>query len=1086
MDLAPENLLDDRLRIKKRLGEGGFGTVYEALDEHLNRTVAVKVLKESLMNDASIRKRFLREGKILAAVHSEFLVRLFSVNISAEGFLYMVMELVTGKSLRQELNDKTRLHDDDTLRVANGVAMALKALDSNGVVHRDLKPDNIMLVPESDSFAVKVLDFGLSALVDKVSVKDSYVTDSGTMLGSVHYIAPELCIGERASFQSDCYALGCLLYECAVGEPPFSSGEPAAIVFRQVSEQPADPELLVPSLGKGLRQLIIQLLQKDPATRYQSADELLAAIDTCIAGNTPESKSGTVYSAAPSPKNRNRSSLLPLAVIAILLVAALGTYVYSRKSKSSIASDIPVIETGGSHILSLAEKVHAEEPSEALTYFECMRLLETDSLPAATRTTMQAKLAECDGRINKYTRDLVTVLTQKRDGLSKAQFAAIAMAAGRLGRIRHEGQSQAILAAGLQCICEGLRSAPDKTAGFDQLAEMLVMYDYSGPVDRVVLDRIASVICLLPVSTQARNKDVALEMELLHGYSSHHLRTDKTLRKRLLLSLNSAPIELIRKHRGTIREMMTEAAKEKDAEVARHLAYLAFRGDKEASRGAELAQLCYLAGNTLQGVDDNAAFDFWSKAIRLYKESPRKNEHYVAALSNAATYCIHNNQLPQAREFLWRAYNNLAADFPVSDSLKLNWLHVAVELPTPVDQMRICQIATDVANQDHDSKIVFSDINERTDAAYIALSSYRTLCRFTEADTLGRKWLQAAQREHANPEAIFRLQSEYQRILVCKKDPKSVAYQEQLIANVPKTLKSRQLLATMYQALAHYQKLFRSAPQVEKKDPSMQPYFATEQRGLELRGFSPSFARRYCKMDALFLTTNHTECAHAVDSILNDTESCKLSPGEVGALLGAKVERLRLSGELQTALAAADEALHRTNTSATLCAAAATTFLAAGRFERARDTFETYLNLKRVDSTWSRKYADTQEYLYRSQPAKSEARFRELVDSASRNLTPIDLVQFNNCYALTLASTGKTEEARCMLTKLQPTTPMDDWSYKRHLSLLFELSGQQEKALELTKRLIAAPEFFARDPIERDNIRADLTRLEKHRASRPS
>lgn len=805
MDLEPEHLLDERLRIKKRLGEGGFGTVYEAIDEHLNRTVAVKVLKESLMGDSSLRKRFVREGKILAAVRSDYLVRLFSLNITSDGLLYMVMELVGGKSLRQELNDKTQLNEADILQIAHGVAMALKTLDSHGVVHRDLKPDNIMLVPMEDGFEVKVLDFGLSALVNKVSVKDSYATDSGTMIGSVHYIAPELCIGERPSFQSDCYALGCLLYECVVGEPPFTSADPAAIVFRQVSEQPADPQLRVPSLGKGLRQLIIQLLQKDLSSRYQNANELLTAIDACIAGNIPEPVSGTVYS-VPAHRTGKYPTAFSTSVI-VLVLAALGILAFVQQTTSSISSAIPAVEVGGNHILALAEKVHSAEPSEALTYFECMRLLEKTDLPAKTRETMQAQLAQCDGRINKHTKDLIDALSQKRGGLSKAQFAAITMAAGRLGRIRHMGQTQAIIAAGLLCICEGLKSVPGDSPGLNQLNEMLGMYEYNpGPVEKSVLDSITNSVCSLAGSSQSQDKIVALELALHHAYSTRKLKPNRKLRQNFLLALNSAPIELIKQHRGTIRSAMTEAAKEGDGDVARQLAYMVLRGDKEASTGAELAQSCYTTGNDLQFVDKKAAYDFWSKSIKLYEESPQKNEYYVAALSNAASYCIHSDRSSEGRELLWRAYKNLTANFPVSDSLKLNWLHLALQFPTTADHLRIYEIATKVANRS-DNTIELKNINDRIEAASIALSACRALERYTDAETLAEKCLRAAKSEHAKPELVFDLQRERVRNLVGAKNTKAIAIQEQLIANRPSARSSKEVQATLYAELAIYQEI---------------------------------------------------------------------------------------------------------------------------------------------------------------------------------------------------------------------------------------------------------------------------------------
>lgn len=332
LELEIDSMFESRFRIVRKLGEGGFGVVYEAFDAPLNRSVAIKLLKPSTLSDGQVRRRFLREGKILSGLQSDRLVRLYSVNVSSDGLLYMVMELVSGQTLRALLIERTRLSEASTLAIARSMVLALKVLQTADVVHRDLKPDNVMLLNGSETH-IKLLDFGLSGLLSKNVINDSQVTSEGAMIGSVHYMAPELCTGQRATIRTDFYALGCILYECLTGSPPFAAQESTAVILKHVSEMPPDPALMESGISPSTSRFLLQLLQKNPSLRFQSCDQILKILDSSESRETTTQV--RLHTLVPFGASANRKSasarklrsslvmvtLLTLSVLICLLVA---------------------------------------------------------------------------------------------------------------------------------------------------------------------------------------------------------------------------------------------------------------------------------------------------------------------------------------------------------------------------------------------------------------------------------------------------------------------------------------------------------------------------------------------------------------------------------------------------------------------------------------------------------------------------------------------------------------------------------------------------------------------------------------------
>ncbi|MBY0547327.1 MAG: serine/threonine protein kinase [Candidatus Obscuribacterales bacterium] len=684
MELADSYLLDERLRIKRRLGEGGFGAVYEARDEHLHRTVAVKVLKDSVLHDPSVRKRFLREGKILAQVQSEYLVRLFSINISSKGFLYMVMELAEGTTLRSELNEHDRLSESDTLQVARGIALGLKALSSYGVVHRDLKPDNIMLMRTANDITIKVLDFGLSGLINKADVKDTYVTASGAILGSVHYIAPEACMGEKATFQSDCYALGCVIYECLVGTPPFMANDPAAVVFKHVSETPIDPVESCPKLGKGIRQLLTQLLQKDPSLRFESADDLLAAIDLCIDGEVPTIKSGGALLVAPAAA-RLSSRLKMLVVVGGILVfcGSIAGYFYVRQQQQNRIPEINAAEIGGNQILKLCDQIRAVKPDGSLSYQQCTQLLKrlllAKNVPAATINDLRGQIRACDERLTALSATLIKEVDHKANGLSPNQFDAIFKTGAKLKLIGHTNQSRAIFGAALSCLARSLEERnADQTKA--QLTLLVDVYLRDGALQRSVLEQLAD--------RMPSFSDMGLNLRLAHAFRETECAAPQALRARIAAQLDAARAEVLGANGGLLVQQIQDAVAEKNCDAAKHYAFSNLRGLKATKSPGDSAPQCFAMGCLLSECDTAAGAEFFKRAMLFCEQGHRVDDLYLNSMNNYARYLNDDGQFDKARPLIWKIHDVIVSGASFLDQPKVGWMQVALGLPRRSDHLK--------------------------------------------------------------------------------------------------------------------------------------------------------------------------------------------------------------------------------------------------------------------------------------------------------------------------------------------------------------------------------------------------------------
>ncbi|HYH27306.1 MAG TPA: protein kinase [Actinomycetota bacterium] len=295
----------DRYRLGDLLGRGGMATVYSATDTVLERPVAVKVLDGKFSGDAEFVERFRREARASAALNHPNIVSVFDTG-SDDGMHFIVMELVPGRTLASHLAEKGTLPPERAAAIASSVARALEAAHAQQLVHRDIKPGNVLLTDEGQ---VKVTDFGIARAASGTSI-----TLTGAVLGTASYLSPEQAQGREVDGRSDIYSLGCVLYEMLTGKPPFSGPSPVAVATQHVSEEPDPPSAIQGELPPALERVVMRAMAKDPSDRFTTAAEMVAALDGAVTGEVTQ---GLPAVAGDEPTQAlyrpERTAVLPVA-----------------------------------------------------------------------------------------------------------------------------------------------------------------------------------------------------------------------------------------------------------------------------------------------------------------------------------------------------------------------------------------------------------------------------------------------------------------------------------------------------------------------------------------------------------------------------------------------------------------------------------------------------------------------------------------------------------------------------------------------------------------------------------------------------
>ena len=262
-------IIKDRYKVEELLGEGGMAFVYKARDMQLERDVAIKTLKPNYVDQITFVERFKREAQTAANLNHPNIVQIFDWGIEEEP--YFVMEYIEGNTLTSIISSKRSVSLSDALFIGAQVANGLQAAHSQGLVHRDIKPGNIMITPDGK---VKVTDFGIVSIQDE----ESDITKTGSILGTASYISPEQAQGKAVSIQSDLYSLGTVLYELITGNPPFEAESPIATATKHLTEKPERPSKYRKDLPKGIETAILKLLHKNAKDRFKSAEDLRASL----------------------------------------------------------------------------------------------------------------------------------------------------------------------------------------------------------------------------------------------------------------------------------------------------------------------------------------------------------------------------------------------------------------------------------------------------------------------------------------------------------------------------------------------------------------------------------------------------------------------------------------------------------------------------------------------------------------------------------------------------------------------------------------------------------------------------------------
>jgi serine/threonine-protein kinase len=273
-DLRPGELIGERYRVLGALGRGGMASVYLAEDTTLSREVAIKVLHSRFAQDEKFVERFRREAKAAAGLNHPNIVSVYDWGRLGNQN-YIVMEYVQGETLKDRIRRQGRLDGDQAVAIALELLAAIAAAHSRGVVHRDVKSQNILIDAEG---RVKVADFGIA------QAGDPSMTEAGSVLGTAQYLAPEQARGEPVDERSDLYSVGVVLYEMLTGTVPFKGDSAVTVALKHVNEAPPEPAELVPGLPYALNQVVLKALAKDPALRYAGAAELIADLRAAQAG----------------------------------------------------------------------------------------------------------------------------------------------------------------------------------------------------------------------------------------------------------------------------------------------------------------------------------------------------------------------------------------------------------------------------------------------------------------------------------------------------------------------------------------------------------------------------------------------------------------------------------------------------------------------------------------------------------------------------------------------------------------------------------------------------------------------------------
>lgn len=267
-------VLGGRYQVLDKIGTGGMATVFRGMDQVLGRTVAIKTMLPQYASDPSFAARFKQEAQAAAALQSPYIVSVYDWGKDADTY-YIVMEYLRGTDLKSGIRKHGALDCKKVAQIGSQIAQALSVAHKHDIIHRDIKPQNIMVQPDGN---IKVMDFGIAR------AKNSHLTADNSVLGTAHYVSPEQTQGKELGPTTDIYSLGIVMYEASTGRVPFEGDDAISVALKQVNEQPKPPSEINPNVDPQLESIILKCMQKDPKDRFQTADELYHTLRDYLAG----------------------------------------------------------------------------------------------------------------------------------------------------------------------------------------------------------------------------------------------------------------------------------------------------------------------------------------------------------------------------------------------------------------------------------------------------------------------------------------------------------------------------------------------------------------------------------------------------------------------------------------------------------------------------------------------------------------------------------------------------------------------------------------------------------------------------------
>jgi serine/threonine-protein kinase len=306
--MSTPRLLSNRYELGDTIGYGGMSEVHKGRDVRLSRDVAIKVLRADLARDPQFQERFRREAQNAAALNHPAIVAVYDTGETQTEFgplPYIVMEFVDGRTLRDIVKTEGPLPSKRAMEVMADVCAALDFSHRHGIVHRDVKPANVMITKTG---AVKVMDFGIARAV---ADGQAQMTQTAAVIGTAQYLSPEQARGESVDARSDVYAAGCVLFELLTGEPPFTGDSPVAVAYQHVREDPKPPSSLNPRVNPALDAIVLKAMAKNPANRYQSAAEMRGDLVRVLSGQRPAAPQVMTEADRTSLMGQGRTEVIP-------------------------------------------------------------------------------------------------------------------------------------------------------------------------------------------------------------------------------------------------------------------------------------------------------------------------------------------------------------------------------------------------------------------------------------------------------------------------------------------------------------------------------------------------------------------------------------------------------------------------------------------------------------------------------------------------------------------------------------------------------------------------------------------------------